>query len=708
MDIGLLGPLHVDHNGSALGPRDRVVLSALAVRPGDVLSPDQLADALWHEQPPASWPKVVQGCVVRLRKALGSDALETTPHGYRLGDRTAGFRHPRVRAVRPARRRARRRRTPRTRGHRVPASAGAVARSPVRGAAGLGRRPPGGRAAAGAPTLLRGGAGGGADRGGGPRRHRGRAGTRRRGALAGAPVGGARTGPVPRGSTGRRPRLDPAGEPGAPGPPRTGRGGGARRPRGGDPAPGPRPGGRAAASHPGVLPVEGARRVRRGRPGRLPRPRGGDRRVRGPPGTAPDAGPRRAVGLRQVVAPPGRDRSVAAGAGPAGPGDGAPARTRPRRMAAALAGTRGDPVLVVDQFEEVFTLRDDPASARAWLADLASYATERAPVVLAMRADHVAELWCRTVAGPAGRGRAAPGLAAHRRPPSRRHRGTGPDGRAPARARAGRPAAAGQRGRTGSAAAALARPHRDLVASRRSLAHRERLPRRGGIRGAVARSADRLYEELAPDERARLRWTLLRLVATVPGRRAVPHAGAERECRGRPDRGAARGGARPSPAGHGLRRPPSSWRTRRWPGPGHGSARGWTRTRADRGCWRHLAASADGWDALGPTGQRALPGRPARRDRRVAARGGSRPDAGRGGLPRRIPAAGAHLTDGHGRGEPAADSAEPTAAAARHRCRRSARRWRWWPVSSRSTGDARPGRRATSPGPRSRPRSTSP
>jgi DNA-binding SARP family transcriptional activator len=70
--------------GHVLGPRDRVVLSALAVRPGEVLSVDRLADALWHDTPPESWTKVVQGCVVRLRKALGAQALETTPHGYRL------------------------------------------------------------------------------------------------------------------------------------------------------------------------------------------------------------------------------------------------------------------------------------------------------------------------------------------------------------------------------------------------------------------------------------------------------------------------------------------------------------------------------------------------------------------------------------------------------------------------------------------------
>jgi WD40 repeat protein/DNA-binding SARP family transcriptional activator len=60
------------------------VLSALAVRPGDVLSAEQLAEVLWPDEPPASWAKVVQGCVVRLRKVLGPGSIETLPSGYRL------------------------------------------------------------------------------------------------------------------------------------------------------------------------------------------------------------------------------------------------------------------------------------------------------------------------------------------------------------------------------------------------------------------------------------------------------------------------------------------------------------------------------------------------------------------------------------------------------------------------------------------------
>lgn len=82
--IGVLGPLTVGSGGDVVGPRDRVVLSVLALRPGDVVSPERLADALWGDDVPRSWSKVVQGCVVRIRKVLGPDAVETGPSGYRL------------------------------------------------------------------------------------------------------------------------------------------------------------------------------------------------------------------------------------------------------------------------------------------------------------------------------------------------------------------------------------------------------------------------------------------------------------------------------------------------------------------------------------------------------------------------------------------------------------------------------------------------
>jgi DNA-binding SARP family transcriptional activator/WD40 repeat protein len=84
MRIGVLGPLEVDEQTARLGSRDRIVLTALAMRPGELLTPEQLADAIWGDGPPASWSKNLQGCVSRLRKLLGPGAIETSARGYRL------------------------------------------------------------------------------------------------------------------------------------------------------------------------------------------------------------------------------------------------------------------------------------------------------------------------------------------------------------------------------------------------------------------------------------------------------------------------------------------------------------------------------------------------------------------------------------------------------------------------------------------------
>ena len=84
MRIALLGTLQVNEGRTTLGPRDRIILQALATRPGTELSAEALAETLWGEDLPETWQKVVQGCIVRLRKALGAEAIQTSPHGYRL------------------------------------------------------------------------------------------------------------------------------------------------------------------------------------------------------------------------------------------------------------------------------------------------------------------------------------------------------------------------------------------------------------------------------------------------------------------------------------------------------------------------------------------------------------------------------------------------------------------------------------------------
>jgi WD40 repeat protein/DNA-binding SARP family transcriptional activator len=84
MSIEVLGPLAVDGDTGALTPRDRTVLAALVTSPGETLSAEQLADALWGDDLPASWAKIVQGCVARIRKRLGREAIQTVGHGYRF------------------------------------------------------------------------------------------------------------------------------------------------------------------------------------------------------------------------------------------------------------------------------------------------------------------------------------------------------------------------------------------------------------------------------------------------------------------------------------------------------------------------------------------------------------------------------------------------------------------------------------------------
>ncbi len=84
MGISVLGPLTLDDSAPRLSPRETLVLAALAVAGDESLSADQLSEAVWGDTPPASWHKNLQTCVVRLRKVLGSEAIETTGHGYQL------------------------------------------------------------------------------------------------------------------------------------------------------------------------------------------------------------------------------------------------------------------------------------------------------------------------------------------------------------------------------------------------------------------------------------------------------------------------------------------------------------------------------------------------------------------------------------------------------------------------------------------------
>ncbi|MFH8250952.1 BTAD domain-containing putative transcriptional regulator [Microbacterium sp. B2969] len=84
MDLRVLGALTIDGDGAALAPRDRLVLGALAVRIGRPVSVESLARALWGDDLPPSWSKVIPGCIMRLRRRIAPARIETTAAGYRL------------------------------------------------------------------------------------------------------------------------------------------------------------------------------------------------------------------------------------------------------------------------------------------------------------------------------------------------------------------------------------------------------------------------------------------------------------------------------------------------------------------------------------------------------------------------------------------------------------------------------------------------
>ena len=81
--VRVLGPASIEGAG-ALAPRDRQVLAALVVEAGRVCQADRLAEALYGSSPPATWRKVVQTSIGRLRHHLGGHAIVTSGSGYRL------------------------------------------------------------------------------------------------------------------------------------------------------------------------------------------------------------------------------------------------------------------------------------------------------------------------------------------------------------------------------------------------------------------------------------------------------------------------------------------------------------------------------------------------------------------------------------------------------------------------------------------------
>ncbi|MFI6890101.1 BTAD domain-containing putative transcriptional regulator [Streptosporangium canum] len=88
MRVAVLGPIQVSaDDGTSIdvgGARLRGLLARLALSAGQVVQAESLVDALWGEHPPAGAAKALHALVYRLRKALGSVAVESVATGYRL------------------------------------------------------------------------------------------------------------------------------------------------------------------------------------------------------------------------------------------------------------------------------------------------------------------------------------------------------------------------------------------------------------------------------------------------------------------------------------------------------------------------------------------------------------------------------------------------------------------------------------------------
>ena len=88
MELRILGPLEAvgddGHTLSVRGRQARVVLARLTIDANEVVSLDQLIDAVWQESPPSAAQGALQVHVHSLRKVLGAERIVTGAPGYAL------------------------------------------------------------------------------------------------------------------------------------------------------------------------------------------------------------------------------------------------------------------------------------------------------------------------------------------------------------------------------------------------------------------------------------------------------------------------------------------------------------------------------------------------------------------------------------------------------------------------------------------------
>src|SRR3954451_18158214 len=85
MEFRVLGPLKVTHSGRTIAlPRGkpRALLVTLLLSANRVVTVDRLTHALWEGEPPMRSLKLVQGYVLKLRRALPAGIVVTSAPGY--------------------------------------------------------------------------------------------------------------------------------------------------------------------------------------------------------------------------------------------------------------------------------------------------------------------------------------------------------------------------------------------------------------------------------------------------------------------------------------------------------------------------------------------------------------------------------------------------------------------------------------------------